>query len=174
MTLQSTKRFVTFLDIGAASSFIDTEKLPHRLQGKVSPLNENVNVWNAIGEPDPVRGTTKLVVKIGTSTETVRFYVVDNLTTAVFLRYNFCDRYVDGVRPRLKIVCMDVGATVPNVRQPSKSNTTLPIPDEQQFKKQNNRSSPKIEVTVCTRLHPGMETLVEVTTEQEEIVLIVP
>lgn len=127
VTSQSTKRIVTLLDTGAASSFKKMEKLPHRLRQKVQPPNDDVNVRSASRKQIPVRCTSNIVDKVETNTETVLFYVLNNLATAVLVGCNFCDREVDVIRPRLKIVRMDAGATITIVQKPLEASTTLPV-----------------------------------------------
>lgn len=68
-----TKRFVNILDTRAASSFIKTAELAHRLRGMIQPHNDDFNVWNASGNSVPVRGSLNLAVKKGTSTKIARF-----------------------------------------------------------------------------------------------------
>lgn len=104
MTSQSTNWLAAVLDNGATTSFIKTEELSHLLLRIVQTFNYDVNVGNTSEKPVPILGTIILVVIIGTRTETVCFYVVENLTTAVILGCEFCDRYVDATRQCLKIV----------------------------------------------------------------------
>lgn len=89
---------------------------------------------------------------------TVSFNAVENLATSVILGCDYCDLHVDAIRPRLKIVKIDNGSTVPIVLQTSKANTELPFSEQQQFSKQKVRESPKIKVTRRTRLQPGTQT----------------
>lgn len=104
VTSQPKKQFVTVLETDAASIFMKTEELRHRLRGKNEPLKHNVNLRKESGKPVQVRSTIYLVVEIGKIKETVCFYVVDNIATAVILGCNFRNKYVDAIRPRMKIV----------------------------------------------------------------------
>lgn len=60
-------------------------------------LNDDINVRNTSDVSIPVRGTTNLVAKIGTSTETVCFYVGDHLATVMIIRSNLCNKYADAI-----------------------------------------------------------------------------
>lgn len=47
-----------------------------------------------------VNGTIDLVVNIGGIVETVRFNVVERQATEVILVCDYCDKYVEIIRPR--------------------------------------------------------------------------
>jgi len=173
-TQSMTKRFVTVLDTGAGSSFIRTDELPNRLREEIKPLTDEANVRNASGKPVHIRGTITLSVNLGCRTDEVTFMVVDNLATAVILGCDYCDKHIEAIRPRRRMVEMDDGCMVPIVRNPSKANTDVPFPEEQQFVKHRDRISPKVKATKRTRLHPGMQTWVEVTTDREGTIMIEP
>lgn len=166
------ERFITVLDTGASSTFIELDEMPHQLRKKIEPLNFDFNVRNANGKPALVTGTISILVNLSTNTETVRFYVMEKLATEFILRCDFCDINVDTIRPQLKIVPIDNGSAVPIVWQPCNSNTEVPFPNEQQFDKYENRASPKKKVTKNTELHPGMQERMEVSTENEGTLLI--
>lgn len=69
---------------------------------------------------------------------------------------------------------MATGVTVPIVRQPWKVNTTLPLFEKQQFNKQKNRSLTNVKATTRSNLRPGLQSWVQVATEQVRIVMIEP
>lgn len=72
-----------------------------------------------------------MVVQIDTSTQVVMFLVAEKLATPVIVGWDFCDIHVEAIKPRLTIVEIDGGSTVPMIRQPSKPNTTIPLREEQ-------------------------------------------
>lgn len=121
VTSHSTKRLVTVLDNGATYGFIKTGELQLRLRKKMQVLIDDVNVSSASGKPVSVCGTINFLDKVGKITKAVRFYAVENLATAVILRWDFCDKYVDTIRPRLKIVHMNNGNTVLIAQKPFES-----------------------------------------------------
>lgn len=107
--------------------------MPHTLWQKIRKLKDKPNVLNAGGKSVPIVGTIELVVQIVTNTENINFLDAEKLATSVILVCGFCDIHVEATKPLLAIVEMDGGSTVPIVRQNSKSNTNVPIHEEQCF-----------------------------------------
>lgn len=112
MTLRATKLFVTVLNTGAGSSSIRTNEITNWFREKIKPLDDDFNIGNASRKPVPVCGSINLMVNIRYITEEVGFFVVDNLATAVILGCDYCDKYIEEIRPRLKIVERDDGCAV--------------------------------------------------------------
>ena len=137
------------------------------MRKEIRKIKDEPNIRNASGKSVPIVGTIDLMVQIGTSSEYVKFYVAENLATSVILGCDFCDRHVEAIKPRLAIVEMDDGSTVPIVRQPSKPNTNIPLPDEQNFTSRKKRESTKIKTTGVVKLQPATQTWVEVTTKRK-------
>lgn len=69
---------------------------------------------------------------------------------------------------------MDDRSTVPIVRQPSKSNTVIPLREEQQFFTRKNRSSHKIKTTKRVSLKLETPACIEVTTKRYGTILVDP
>lgn len=122
------------LDTGATSRFVKTEELPKRMRGMMQPLNDDLNLKDGSEKLVHVCGTCKLIAKLETSIEKIRFYVVDNFRTAVFLGCDFCDSCVNAARPWLKTIRMDDVATVFIVWRPLKISTTLAPPSSSSSK----------------------------------------
>ena len=156
-------RFMTVLDTGAGSSFIRLGEIPHGMRDRIQPLPSEANIRNASGKPVPIMGTIDLQVQIGSTLEKVTFLVADKLAVAVILGCDFCDKHVEAIKPRLKIVEMDTGSIVPIVLQPTKSQLEALLPEDQQFQPRKPRTSPKIKVRRRTKLPPPSQTWVEVT-----------
>ena len=154
LTVRSTKRFVVILDTGAGSSFITLGSIPQAMRKEIHTLKDEPNIRNASGKSVPIVGTIDLMVQIGTSSEFVTFYVSENLATSVILGCYFCDHHVEAIKPRLTVVEMDDGSMVPIVRQPSKPNANLPLPEEQTFTPRKKRQSTKIKTTRSVKLQP--------------------
>ena len=171
---RSTKRFVAILDTGAGSSFINMKEIPQSMRKEIRPLKEAPNVRNASGKAVPIAGTIDLVTQIGTTSECVSFLVAEKLATSVILGCDFCDQHIDAIKPRLATVTMDDGSTVPIIRQPSKANTSTPLPDAQCFSTRKDKTSPKIKTTRRVKLTAATQTWVEVVTKRDGTILVDP
>ena len=174
LTSSNMKRFTTILDTGAGSSFIRLDEIPHPMRNHITPTREEVTIRNASGKPVPILGTIRLSVQVGRKTEKVDFLVAEKLATAVILGCDYCDKYVECIKPRLRLVELDDGSTVPIVRQSSRTQAQALLPEEQQDPKRVTRTSPKIKVMKLTRLQPASQTWVEVVTQREGTILVEP
>lgn len=117
----------------ACSSFIRSGDIPQYIWNNIRKLKDEQKIHNASGKTIPIVGNIYLIVQIGTSTKVVNFLVPEKLATSVILGCYICDRHVETIKARLAIVEIDDGYTVPIVRQPSKPNKHVPIPEEQCF-----------------------------------------
>lgn len=79
--------------------------------------------------------------------------------------FNFCDDHLEAIKPRLTMVVMDDESTVLIIRQPSKPNSTVPLPEEQVFNKRRKSESTKSKTTKRFRLNPENEKWVEATSK---------
>lgn len=114
----------------------------------IRKLDDIQDVRNASGKSSPIVVTIELTVQIGTSTQVVIVILVEKLATSLIVGFNFCDVLVEATKPRLMIVEMDDGYTVPIIRQPFKLNKTVPLSEEQRCAPRKNRSTMTIKITL--------------------------
>ena len=96
--------------------------MPDELLNKIRPLDDEPVIRDAGNRRVALRGTINLTVELGTRVEVVPFLVVDRLSTQVILGCDFCDKHVESIRPRQRVIVMDDGTTVPIVRQHHREN----------------------------------------------------
>ena len=112
---------------------------------------------------------------MGGSSELVTFYVAERLAADVILGCDFCDRHIEAIRPRKRLVEMDDGSTVPIVRRPDKRKEgSIPLPEEQVYVPAKERVSNKVVVHSEKRLQPNTQTWVEVTTDTHGLIQVEP
>lgn len=128
------------------------------MRRKIKKIQDVPNVRNASGRAVPIVGTIKLVVQIGTSTHMLNVLIAENFGTSVIVGCDFCDVHVESIKPRLTIVERDERSTVRTIQQTSKPNTTVPLPEEQNFDTRRKRSSAQIKTTKRLRLKPATQT----------------
>lgn len=133
LLVRSTKRFVVFLDTVADYRFIRLSEIVQDMQQNIRKIDSAPNIHKANGDDVPIVGTIDLMVQIGTITEFVTFLVTKQLETSVILGCDFGHRHVEAIMARLAIFKMDNGSTVTILRMPSKDNTDVLLPAEQQF-----------------------------------------
>ena len=85
--------------------------MPDELLNKIRPLDDELVIRDAGNRNVAFRGTINLTVELGTRVEAVPFLVVDRLSTQVILGCDFCDKHVEYIRPRQRVIVMDDGTT---------------------------------------------------------------
>ena len=66
-----------------------------------------VKVRDANNQALVIVGRINLTVQLGMKSSIVTFYVVDKLATPIILGCDFCDRHVEAIRPRRRLVELD-------------------------------------------------------------------
>ena len=175
LSRKSTARFVVVLDTGAGSSFIRKSLLTHELQKSIQPLTEEYNVKDANNRRITIEGTINLAVQVGTRFEIVKFNVVERLGTDVILGCDYCDKHVEAIRPRRRIVELDDGTTVPILKKPEgRAKHAVPLPAEQEYVTPKGRPTPKIYSTKTVILKPNTQTFINVKTPQAGLIQVEP
>ena len=101
------RRYVTILDTGAGSSYVRKDILPDKIMPLIGPLKTTINIKDAGNKRVDISGSIDLTVQLGTRQEVIQFYVVERLSTDVILGCDFCDKHVETIRPRRRIVELD-------------------------------------------------------------------
>lgn len=114
-----------------------------------------------------ISGTFEFTVQIGTSPECVTFLVAEWIPTFVILVRDFSDVHVEAFHLSFAIAEMDDVSTLSIVRQPSNSNTNVPIQEENLFFSNKNRSSPKLKIWKRVRLKLGTYKWTEITKKRD-------
>lgn len=73
-------------------------------------------------------GTVKMLVRLGHFFSLLEFISCENLAASSILVTDNCDRFVDSIRPRTYFFVPYDGSTVPIVRRPLKSQSSIPLP----------------------------------------------
>ena len=103
------------------------------------------------------------------------FLVCDRLAAPVILGCDFCDRVVEAIYPRKRVVELDDGSTVPIVRRPSRRPDSMPkLPAAQEYITPEGRASPKVKCARAVVLQPGTQTWVEVTSDKSGLMVVQP
>lgn len=126
-------RVLTILDTGAGPNFVRQAELLDELDRYIrhGPLPE---IFDANNKPLPMVVSVKLPVKVGTFLDIVGFIVSQTLAGPVILVADFCDRFVEDIRPSKKLLELVDGSTAPIVRRPMKRAPFLPpLPSEQRY-----------------------------------------
>ncbi|CAN8069508.1 unnamed protein product, partial [Agarophyton chilense] len=110
-------RVLTVLDTGAGPNFIVESLLPLPLRSQIR-LGVAPDFADANNNPLSTVGTVTLVVRLGSFVVKLDFIVCRKLATPIILGCDFCDKFIDAIRPRLKRVEMEDGSSVPIVRRP--------------------------------------------------------
>ena len=175
LTKKSTNRYMVVLDTGAGSSFIRRNALPSEAWKLIRPLHSTVRIRDANNRSLNIQGTVNLTCTVGGRSEIVTFYVVERLATEVILGCDYCDKHVESIRPRRRLVEMEDGSTVPIVRRPDKrKHNTVPLPEEQEYVPLKGRISNKIAVSKEIKLPPETQSWIEVTCEKHGIIQVEP
>ena len=175
LTRRATRRFVAVLDTGAGPSFIKRDALPDGIDDLIRKDPSATRIVDANKRNVEVEGTLDLSVNIGGRVEVVKFNVVPRLAVDVIIGCDFCDKHVEAIRPRRRLVELDDGTTVPIVRRPDKRPPgAIPLPEEQVYVPSDKRASPKVKVAEKVTLQPESQTWVKVRTESEGLVIVQP
>ena len=130
----SLARFVVVLDTGAGSSFIRQALIPESYRKHIKPLDDQFNVKDANNRRVVIAGTINLTVQVGKRREVVKFNVVERLGTDVILGCDYCDKHVESIRPRKRLVELDDGSTVPILKRPEgRATNAVPLPAKQEY-----------------------------------------
>ena len=173
ITRRATRRFVAVLDTGAGPSFIRRDVLPEDIGAFIRKEPTAPKIIDANKRKVEIDGVIDLSVNIGGRVETVRFNVVPRLAVDVIIGCDFCDKHIEAIRPRKRLVEIDDGTTVPIVRRPSKRATgSIPLPDEQQYVPPDRRARNKVKVVERTVIAPESQNWVQVITDCEGLVTI--
>ena len=132
-TPSTTVRAITVLDTGAGPNFIHRSKLTDELVKNIR-MGPNPCINDANGRPLAIVGTIPLYVRMARYVVKVDFIVCDRLAADIVLGCDFCDRYIEAIRPRQRAVELEDGTLVPIVRKPKpRAKGLVPLPTAQQF-----------------------------------------
>ena len=151
-------RKLSVLDSGAGPNCIRKSELLPVFDAHIrhGPLP---NIGDANNNPLSMIGTLALVVRLGRRIVKVYFIVCERLVAPVILGCDFCGRFVEAIRPRMKLVEMDEGTEVPIVRRPlRRTPNSPPLPPSQEYTFTGGRSSTKVKTVEKIKLPPSLQT----------------
>ena len=167
-------RRLRVLDTGAGPNFIRKDELPQGFEEylRYGPLS---NIGDANNKPLSMLGIIDLLVRLGTYLVKVDFIVCDRLAAPVILGCEYCDRFVEAIRPRKKLVELEDGSTIPITRRSlTRPPRAPPLLPSQEFVKSPGRTSPKVKVAKAIELPPESQTWVTVTSQRRGLNVLQP
>lgn len=165
-------RRLAVLDTGAGPNFIRFSELQsdERVRIQEACLSD---IRDANKRHIKSLGTIKLVVQLGNHVFMFPFIVCTTLAAPVVLGCDYCDRFVEAIRPKDREVELDDVSTVPIVQRPLKSsNATAPLTPSQEYEALKGRTSPRIRVSQMTVVPPQHQAWIKVTTAKHGIIVI--
>ena len=112
---------------------IRKDALPEKTWSLIRPIREGFRIKDSGNRNVRIAGKITLNVMLGHRVETISSYVVERLTTHVILGCDFCDRQVDAIKRRQRLVEVDDGTTVPMLRTSVRKANAVPLQPEQEF-----------------------------------------
>ncbi|CAN8069585.1 unnamed protein product [Agarophyton chilense] len=167
-------RRLTILDTGAGPNFLrESELAPADLERiRYGPLRD---IRDANKNALKTLGTVRLVVRLGRFVVLVDFIVCKTLAAPVVLGCDYCDKFVEAIRRRRKLVELDDGSMVPIVRKPMRRCPEAPpLPLSMEYGKSRGLVSPRIRVAKSAMPKAQTQTWVQVRTERHGLVVIQP
>ncbi len=121
-----------------------------------------------------IEGTVELSVQIGNHREQVTFYVAERLATDFILGCDFCDKHVEAIRPRKKLLELNDGTTVPIIRKNKCRRKQIPLPDSASTVPKTSASSSKIVLAEDVTLPLNSQNWVQMKTAQHGLIHVQP
>lgn len=113
------------------------------MRQNIAQRGSTSNIRKTSGKAVTIVGVIDVMVQIETSTALVTFLVANRLATYLILGFQFFDRHLKAIKPHFANVELEERWMVAILRQSSKANTDVALPEEQQFSTRKNNSSPK-------------------------------
>ena len=112
---------------------------------------------------------------MGSRFEVVKFNVVERLGTHVILGCDFCDKHIEAICPRKRLIELDDGTTVPILKRPEgRTKQSVPLPAEQKYIPPKGRSSSRVYASRTVILKPQSQNWISVKSPQSGLVQIEP
>ena len=110
-------RTLSVLDTGAGPNFIGKNALPAE---DLTPLSYGPlpDIADANSNPIQIKGITRLLVRLKTRAYWVEFILCVSLAAPVILVCDFCDKHVEAILPRQRLVELEDGTTYPLSENP--------------------------------------------------------
>ena len=165
-------RHLTVLDTGAGHNFVRMSALTAEAQRAIRPC-ALPDIRDANKARVRTAGTVTLKCQFGSYFVRVNFVVCERLSVPVILGCDFCDRYVEAIMPRRKVVELDDGTTVPIVRAPmARARDAVPLPESARYPTLHDPPAPKVKAAKAYKLGPGTQTWVTVRSQYHGVGII--
>ncbi|CAN8062292.1 unnamed protein product [Agarophyton chilense] len=158
-------RQLSVLDTGAEINLINSGIIPSTLRNNIF-YGPGRDIADAINNPLHTIGKISLAVRLGTYFVQLDFVVCNSLAAPVIHCCDFCDRFVEAIRPRTRTGMMDDGSTIPIVRKPLNRATQKkdPLPVVQESFDKDPRST-RLKVAKSITMPPESQVWVTVTSQ---------
>ena len=173
-TGQTLMRHLTVLDTGAGHNFVRMNALTEAAQRAIRPCRLP-DIRDANKGKVRTVGTVTLRCQLGSYETRVNFVVCERLSVPVILGCDFCDRYVEAIMPRQKMVELDDGSTVPIIRVPStRARDAVPLPAPLRYPTAADPPAPKVHASRSYKLQPRSQTWIEVVSKHHGVGVVEP
>ena len=167
-------RHLTVLDTGTGHNFVRMNALTEAAQRAIRP-GRLPDIRDANKGKVRTVGTVTLRCQLGSYETRVNFVVCERLSVPVILGCDFCDRYVEAIMPRQKMVELDDGSTVPIIRVPStRARDAVPLPAPLRYPTAADPPAPKVHASRSYKLQPRSQTWIEVVSKHHGVGVVEP
>ena len=167
-------RYLAVLDTGAGPNVIRSDALP---PGAVIKPHKTPPMRGANGRPLQTVGVTTLHVRVGTEGDRQQFIVCEQLAVDVILGCQFCDQYVEAIRPRDRTVVLNDRSVVPIEQMSiSRAKRAAQGKPEAQSLATPKKENPDIKLRVSRPavIQPGTQAWVNVQCPSTGVIYIEP
>ena len=165
---------LSVVDTGAGPNFIRFSELPPGISNEIrhGPLPDICDMNNrSLG----MICIVKLPVRLGRFLSVADFIVCPKLAAPLILGADYCNRFIEAIRPHAKLIEPDDGSTVPIVRHPPRRHPQLaPLPGNMQYDRSGGRVSPKVKAEESIMIPAESQTWITVTASRHGLVVIQP
>ena len=173
-TVRRMSRVLSVLDTGASPIPIRKSELPAGLETLVS-FGPTQDIGDANNWPLCTVGTIKMPARPRRFVAIAEYIVCEKPVVPVIPRADYCDRFVESIRPRKNMVELADFSEVPIVRRfSSRKGTEKLVPGEVERNKKRERISHKVKVARATVIEPETQRVVECTSEGAGLVVVQP
>ena len=167
-------RALSVSDTGAGPNLIRKSELPAGLETLVS-FGPTQDIGGAKNRPLHTIGTIRIPMRLGRFVATAQFIVCEKLAVPLILGADYCDRFVEAIYPRKKIVELADFSEVPILRRSlSRKGKKNFVPGEDETEGEGERFSLTVKVAKATTIEPGAQSVVECTSKRAGLVVVQP
>lgn len=168
------QRSLAVLDTVAGPNLIRKTELPRGMEALIAH-GPSMDIGDANNRPLRTIGSLKMPVRLGRFVALVDFIVCAKLAVTIILGADYCDKFVEAIYPRRRIVELTDSSEVSIVRKVvSKKMKPKLVPGEPGEDPTDGRVSPKVKVSRPVTVEPGTRRVVQCTAQRTGLVVIQP